>query len=304
MKKLLFSVAAVAAFGALNAQDTVAQTEPKLTDEQKAEAAADAKAEEESDSGFWTELSVDLLSDYMWRGVILNNNWCWQPSVSIGYNTEDFGGIYFNYWGSYDFTHRRNSCAGGGNSRMRGGVQEDDYYLGYTKSFGNLDLEAGYYWYVYPNNHGGHCAGHLGMDFYAGAFYNNDWVTPGVEVLWACANNNGHEPGTAYYRFSVKHDFEIESIEGLTITPKATLGVGNVAFVQNNTGMSGAQTQMTDQTLTLKASYAVTDNFSVGVNANYTWTPSRTLRHQHYMDCGDSHKDQIFWGGFNATLSF
>ena len=314
MKKLMLALPVAAALATAFAQEPAPAAETPAnetkTEELSAEDKADqaAELEESDDSGFWFEAGVDVLSDYMWRGVILNDNWCWQPSVSFGYNTEDLGGIYFNYWGSYDFTHRRNSIPGGGNSRMRGGVQEDDFYLGYTKSFGDFDFELGWYWYEYPNNgkYTGHCAGHLGCDLYAGVFYNNDYVTPGVELLWACLNNHGHEPATAYVRFSAKHEFEL--CDSLTLTPKATLGVGDTAFVQNNTGNvrsnAGAHTEMTDQTSSLTLTYKVCDNFSLGVSANYTWIPSHTLRKDRYMTCGHDSRNQLFWGGFNATVSF
>ena len=299
MKNLLFAAAAATAFGAL-AEETAPVAAPAGD-----QAAAEA-AETESDSGFWAEAGVDVLSDYMWRGVILNDNWCWQPSVSVGYNTEDFGGIYFNYWASFDFTHRRNSCAGGGNSRRCMGIQEQDFYLGYTKSFGDFDFEIGWYFYDYPYNGPDHCAGSLGHDLYIGGFYNNAFVTPGVELYWSPTTQHGHEPATAYVRLSAKHDFAIT--DELTITPKASLGIGDTAFVQNNTGYvrdnSGMHTQMTDQTLTLKATYAVTEWCSLGANINYTWIPSHTLRHQRYMTCGDDNHNQQVWGGVNLTFSF
>ncbi len=60
-------------------------------------------------------------------------------------------------------------------------------------------------------------------------------------------------------------------------------------------------TELTDQTVGLSASYAVTDWLSLGAQVNYTWVPSHTLRKLDYMGMG---KDEICWGGVNATVTF
>ena len=44
------------------------------------------------DGGFSVEASMDVLSDYVWRGTICNGNPVWQPSVTLGYDAGDFGG--------------------------------------------------------------------------------------------------------------------------------------------------------------------------------------------------------------------
>ena len=297
MKTLLVAAIAATAFGVF--ADEPAPVAAPAADKTAAEA-----AEEGGDSGFYVEAGVDVLSDYMWRGVILNDNCCWQPSVSIGYNTEDFGGIYFNYWASFDLTHKRNNCAGGGNSRRCMAIQEQDFYVGYTKSFGDFDFEIGWYWYDYPYNGPHHKAGSLSSDLYADLAWNTGYVKLGTKLLWGYYTAHEHEPATLYAVFSVSKDFNIEQVEGLTITPKALLGVGNVAFVQNNTGIRDAETAMADQTLSLSASYEVNEHFSIGAKINYTWTPSHTLRHARYMSWGEDNAHMLVWGGVFATLSF
>ena len=299
MKTLLVAAIAATAFGVF--ADEPAPVAAPAADKTAAEA-----AEEGGDSGFYVEAGVDVLSDYMWRGVILNDNCCWQPSVSIGYNTEDFGGIYFNYWASFDLTHKRNNCAGGGNSRRCMAIQEQDFYVGYTKSFGDFDFEIGWDWYDYPYNGPDHKAGSLGHDLYASLAYNNEFVTPEVALYWSPTTQHGHEASIAYVRFGLSHEFAIDDC--LTITPEATLGVGDTAYIQNNTGAyrdnSGMHTELVDQTLTLGASYAVSKWCSISANINYTWIPSRTLRHQRYMTCGDDNHNQQVWGGVNVTFKF
>ena len=295
MKKSIVAVAASAVVLPLFAEEAAAEEAAKNVEEAKCPISA--------------EVTVDFLSDYMWRGVILDANPVYQPSVTINYETEDYGSVYFNYWTSLDLTHKRNNCGGGGNSRRNVSMIEQDFTIAYCNSLdlgdaGKLSYEFGHYWYDYPYNGPHHKAGSLSSDLYADLSWDSGYVTLGTKLLWAYSNAHDHEPATLYALFRVSKEFEIAEIDGLSLTPEASLGVGNVAFVQNNTGMHGASTEMTDQTLTLKAKYKINDYVSLGANINYTWTPSRSLRHARYMSCGDDNAHQIVWGGVSVTLAF
>ena len=48
------------------------------------------EVERAESSAFSIEASVDILSDYIWRGKICNGNPVWQPSVTLGYDAGDF----------------------------------------------------------------------------------------------------------------------------------------------------------------------------------------------------------------------
>lgn len=266
------------------------------------EAKAPAEIEEESsDNGVWASATVDVMSKYIWRGTICNDRPCWQPCVSLGYNTEDFGGLYASVWSTMDFTHHVNDF--GGCSRRHCGMQELDYYLGYTKSFGDLDLELGHWFYTYPNDNGTDY-----NEIYFNTYYNNPIVTPGFEMYWAYQDTSELDP-TFYFNFVAKHDFSFFD-DKLTITPKASLGFGDSEFIKTyvtdwkGTGADGNGAQMTDQTTSLVVSYAVTSYFSIGASINYTWVPSHTLRSERWMTYGHDGRDQIVWGGVSMSLSF
>src|SRR4030042_5344224 len=51
-------------------------------------------AEETKTSGY---ASVDVMSNYVWRGQKLSNRWVVQPSVGINY-----GSFGVNFWSNYD----------------------------------------------------------------------------------------------------------------------------------------------------------------------------------------------------------
>ena len=308
MKKLIV-MAMLAPFCAVFADEKAAQPAEKTAGEKLAEQEAE-KEEESDDAGVWVEAGVDILSDYMWRGIMLDDNVVWQPTASLGYNTEEFGGLYVNWWASFDLTDRRNRMPWGNNSRQCGSIHEIDYYVGYTKSFGDFDFEVGHYWYDYPYNgkHGNHCAGHLNEDLYFSASYNNAYITPGVEVLWDYGREHGHDPSGCYIRFSAKHKFELT--DQLSLTPKATLGLGDHQFTKANiagyreNSRDNYGAELTDQTTTLTLAYAITENLTISGSINYTWVPSHSLRQERWLTAGHDSRNQLVWGGVNVTLSF
>lgn len=91
-------------------------------------------AEEPKVSGYG---SVDVMSNYVWRGQKLSNSWVLQPSVGITYGS--FGA---NLWANYDSDSTIDEGDG------HGEVTETDLTLSYSKSFGKLALTGGYIYYA------------------------------------------------------------------------------------------------------------------------------------------------------------
>lgn len=230
------------------------------------------------------ELSMDILSDYMWRGMICNDNPVWQPSVTIAYDAGDYGALSANIWSSFDLTHKRGTCT---NSRREAGLQEIDYTLSYSIELAGVGFEVGHVWYTYPNNNGA-----TDQDLYATVSYENKYVVPSASVYWNYSDSCGNDVSALYYSFGLSRDFEVAP--KLTLTPSASLGFGGNAWTD-------CGYELTDQTLGISASYALCENVSLGAQVNYTWIPSHTLRRNDYMGEG---KDQICWGGVNVTYSF
>lgn len=265
---------------ALTAQSTVwAQDEASETDESESLIAFSASA------------SVDILSDYMWRGVIYSDLPVWQPSVSADLSFGDYGTLGFNLWSSFDATHRRTE---GLNSRKAMGWQENDYTLSYSATVGPVDVSVGHIWYTYPKRYQP-----TDQELYLTVAYGNDYVTPEFSAYWNYNDTYGNDPAMLYYEAKLSREFEL--YEGLTLTPYARIGMGSVGWVQYYTERPGSNTQLTEQTLGISAAYAITSYLSVGGQINYTWTPSHTLRHDGYMA---DDKDQLVWGGVNFSLSF
>ena len=265
--KATIAILAVAAFFAAAAEET-------------------NEVERAESSAFSIEASVDILSDYIWRGKICNGNPVWQPSATIAYDAEELGTVSVNVWASLDLTHKRGTM---NKSRRSCGLQEIDYTLSYANKIGPVGVEAGHIWYTFPNDNGA-----SDQDLYATVSFDNPVATPYASVYWNYSDSCGNDTSAVYFDFGLSRDFELT--EELTLTPKATLGFGDHAYTNSKGG-----SELTDQTLGVAASYAITENLSVGAQINYTWTPSHTLRKEGYMGDGEH---QIVWGGVNATFSF
>ncbi len=284
VKKLVGSFAALSLVTSVFAAETSA---PATTQD-----AQPAEMSEEEECPLSIELSVDIMSDYVFRGFIYNDNPVWQPSVTLSYETEDWGGVYANVWSSFDLTRKRGYASAG---RRACGLQEIDYTLAYYINLFGFDFEAGHMWYTYPNGNN-----YSERELFASVAYENPFVTPTFAAYWLYGGCGGDDRSSVYYNFSLEHEFEIG--DSLTLTPNANLGFGGNAWCRYMTGESTG-TELTDQTIGLKAAYAITEYLSVGAQINYTWLPSKTLRHNGYMG-GNGDKNQLCWGGVNMTLSF
>ncbi|MGN0854229.1 MAG: TorF family putative porin [Kiritimatiellia bacterium] len=257
--------------------DTEVAKQPTTTEAEK-------EMVSEEGSPFSVEFSMDILSDYVWRGMICNDNPVWQPSVTLGYDTGDYGALSANIWSTFDLTHKRGTF---NNSRRSAGLQEIDYTISYAIELAGIGFEVGHIWYTYPNNNGS-----SDQDLYATVSYENPFVTPSASVYWNYSDSCGNDVSCLYYTFGLSHDFTIT--DALSLTPSASLSFGGNAWTD-------CGNELTDQTVGLSASYELCDNVSLGAQINYTWIPSHTLRKGDYMGEG---KDQLCWGGINVTVSF
>ncbi len=83
-----------------------------------------------------TDLS--LLSGYVWRGQVLNDEAVFQPSFTLGKN-----GFSINTWGNANLTDAATENAPE--------LSELDLTISYSKTVGNVGLSVGYIEYTFPN---------------------------------------------------------------------------------------------------------------------------------------------------------
>lgn len=258
-------------------------------------------AEEVSPISMWSSVCVDFNSKYMWRGTIMNDNPAWQPSASLGFTSEEYGGIYATVWTSMDLTHRENTY--GGVSRRNCGMQELDFYLAYTKSFGDLNFELGHWWYTYPNDNYKPY-----NDLVLTTSYTTGYVTPGVEVWWSYLDQDQMH-NCFWFNFFLTRDFEF--FDGaLVFSPRVSMGFGDANHTKNyvtdyrGIGSDGNGAQITDQTTQLKLTYNITENIYISGHVDYSWVPSKTLRNERWMEYGMGTCYQVVYGGVSVGVNF
>ena len=99
---------------------------------------APAAAEEEKPTG---DATVAILSQYIWRGYELSrNSIVIQPSLTVGYK-----GFSANLWGNLD---TKPYLAEPGTTPYTSTMNETDFTLSYSKTWGLFNLSGGYIYYA------------------------------------------------------------------------------------------------------------------------------------------------------------
>lgn len=266
------------------------------------EAAAPAAAKEEAKCPVSFGATMDFYSAYVWRGIILNDRPVWQPGASASYDAGDYGTFSASVWANFNADNRIGHTAAAG-------LDELDYTLGYTKDVGPVTLEAGHIWYTFPRWNGG-CDGDSQYgrsteEFYLGAAYNNDIVTPYVR---------------SYADYNIVKGFynQIGLRKSVSLTDQLTLnGDASVGLADKNyLDQYGDEIDpgFWDANLSVGLTYAVTDNISVG--AKLAWMslvnddardeindlPGATI--DKAGTDGNFGKPDTLWGGINLAVSF
>ncbi len=84
------------------------------------------------------DMDISLMSKYVWRGLVYNEDVVVQPSLTISQSS----GFSFNLWSRFDTT---DSCG------TRARCSELDYTLGYDWESGGRGYSLAYAVYTYPN---------------------------------------------------------------------------------------------------------------------------------------------------------
>ncbi len=200
----------------------------------------------EVDMDVRTEVAV--LSSYVWRGIVFNDESVIQPSVTVG-----AGDFEFNLWGTWDLTDVTNASA-----RTRMDVSLDYFYRN-----GMNILSTGVKSYIYHDDAEG-----LAKDtFEAFLGYTLDVpTTPGIELNFDFGEVKG-----AYGRLKMGHIFLIKKCN-MGVVVQATLGAGDEDYVNyyfNTSTNTMLEAGLVDATATVKLPWVVNDTFTITPAARY-----------------------------------
>ena len=222
------------------------------------------------------ELGADFYSKYIWRGIVVTDDYAFQPSINVSY-----GGLTAGVWGNVDMTSYT------GNS---GEFTEVDYTLDYSGQMPGLEkvsYSVGLINYHFPSVVGDTTEIYwgLGLDIP---------LSPSVTVYHDIDEIDG-----TYASFAIGHDFgtiaELAEDMPVGMDFSASVGIGDSDY---NNGYWG-----TDDTAANDLLLSVSFPFEL---AGFTVSPS--LNYISIMDGGirdaDGDSSDYFVTGISLSMSF
>lgn len=212
---------------------------------------------------------VSVMSNYVWRGQKLSEDWVVQPSVSLGY-----GGFSANLWANYDGDAEEHT--------------ETDYTLSYSHSLGKVGLEAGYIYYALdgvPDT----------QELYLSASVDV-LLQPSLAVYVDVDEGDG-----AFVVASIGHSFALPQDMSLSLGASMSYNVDNKVM---GPGEDGAEfSDFYNGEISASLSIPVTEDISVTPMLAYSFPLSDDSEFALESISFDS-DDDIVYGGVTVGISF
>jgi hypothetical protein len=214
--------------------------------------------------------SVDLMSNYVWRGQKLSNSIVVQPSTGITY-----GGFGANLWANYDADTKEQN--------------ETDLTVNFSNSVDKFSYDVGYIYYALDGS-------------------ENDtqevYVTVGYDVILSPSLTvylDFDEGDGAFIVASVGHTFELPRKLSVDVGASVSYDAGNSVMGTDSDGDDINAFYNGDISASL--TIPVTDVITAGPMIAYSFPLSNDAEDaiEAISDDGDSH---IIYGGINVSLSF
>lgn len=234
---------------------------------------------------FTLDVTLDLYSSYIFRGIVYDNTPVYQPGVSLGYDAGELGSFSVGVWAN----------GGMGSDRVKHdeGLSEVDYSASWSRDFGAVGVEVGYIYYTFPGYHDALDVHEL----YGKVSYNNEIVTP--YVMGAVELNR--DSGT-YAQFGLTREFTLVP-DKLTLALDGYISWGSAAYNRFFWGDDADEQGLDEYTLTASLSYALCDNVSLGATVGVSGLIDGTVRNSGTGMGAGVDDDIYFWGGLNLGIS-
>jgi hypothetical protein len=221
--------------------------------------------------------SVDVMSNYVWRGQKLSNSWVVQPSVAITYGV--FGA---NLWANYDSDSKIDEGDG------HGEVRETDLTLSYTRSLDKWTFGAGYIYYGLNGSPDT-------QEFYISAAYDI-LLKPSLAVYYDFDEGNG-----AFVVASIGHSLEVTKSVTMNLGAYASYNINNKVMGLDKSGDDFSNFYNAE--LSASLNIPVWKAIAVTPKVAYSFPLSNDAEDAIQSVSDDGDKD-ILYGGINITLSF
>lgn len=188
--------------------------------------------------------SVPLVSSYVWRGQVLNDEAAVQPSIAV-----EKGGFGFSTWGSYNLT---DDAANGNNEDF----SEVDLTLSYARTVGQVELEGGVIDYLFPNTELVST-----RELYLSAGYTGLPVTPSVAMYYDVKEVDG-------FYATAGLSYSLAMCEKCTLDTGVSLGYGSSDY--NAYYFQVDDEALNDLSAVASLTYAMTEKLSVTPGVAYS----------------------------------
>lgn len=226
-----------------------------------------ATAEEIKAGGY---ASVDVMSNYVWRGLKSTPNMAVQPSVGITY-----GAFSTNLWANYDAKTEKHT--------------ETDLTLDYGMTFDKISVNAGYIYYALEGLNDT-------QEFYIAAGYST-LLKPKLTLYYDFDEGEG-----AFIVASVAHSFEITKDIALNLGASASYNINN-KIMGSPDGVKSDFSNFYNGELTASAGIPIAKNITLTPKLAYSFALSNDAKEAiKGINFGDS--SSVLYGGVNLTLSF
>ena len=250
-----------------------------------APAAAAVPAPEAPPAKDWSVgLSTDVVSRYVWRGMLQNGDAAVQPSATVTWK-----GLSLNVWQSWDTTSYGAKNYPGGVSR-KGKIEECDYTLAYTHNVLNdkLTLSGGVICYTFPDTYP------TTTELFASATVNT-FLSPTIAVYKDIDESKG-----LYVTPSISYTITVNDKTNVVLG--ASVGWGDR---KNNEYYFGGLSKdaLADYGLSAQLNYSVTPAFVVSPYVKFSDFIDNGIRNQRITGSYDGKSEQLVVG-IKAAYTF
>ncbi|MGB9715908.1 MAG: hypothetical protein ACPL1G_05835 [Thermodesulfovibrionales bacterium] len=231
-------------------------------------------AEEPKVSG---NASVDVLSNYVWRGQKLTNSWVVQPPVGITYN-----GLSANIWANYDSDSQIDEGDG------HGEFSETDVTFNYNYSVDKWNFSLGYIYYALNGANDT-------QEVYLSLAYSI-LLNPTLTFYYDYDEGDG-----AFIVTSISHSFDVYKGCSLKLAASASYNINNKVMGFDEDGDEFSNFYNGEVSVAL--SFPVTEFISITPKMTYSFPLSNDAKDALERISNDGQQD-VLYGGINLTLSF
>jgi len=222
--------------------------------------------------------SVDVMSQYVWRGIALSNGLVMQPSVDF-----NLGALNVNMWSNIDMDPI--------GTEESSAYNETDLSIGYSMPFEALDMSIGYIYYS---------LGDPALDtheVYLSVGKELGPVAPYLNIYYDVDEGSG-----IYAQLGADYAMELSDSASLSVGAYVSYVVDNKVMLVDASGLETSDLYNAEVSVSLD--YAVNDNLSLSPMLSYTTSMSDDAETSIKGMSFDGKTDSVTYGGVSLALGF